>query len=119
MNRQFPAFGEALRERRQRLGLTLYELARRIHKENGEPVTPQYVSYLEHGQRMPSTDHLMSQLAAATGLDRAWLYYLSGRYPPETLDPALQEADFRHRFGAFQTPPPKRPQSAIKRHKAP
>ena len=52
---------------------------RRIRKEDGRPITAGYLSDIERGNRVPTSDHMLRQFAAAAGLSADWLFYLADR----------------------------------------
>jgi transcriptional regulator with XRE-family HTH domain len=62
--------GEALRKRRETLGMTQRELAHEVG------VKASHIAYLESGQRGPSLP-LIGRLADTLGLDRRELFFLS------------------------------------------
>ena len=63
-------FGQVIRDRRRRLGLTRQEVARRIKTS-----TP-FFGHLESGERTPP-DKVLRRLAHALGLDRRELFILA------------------------------------------
>ncbi len=65
--RQFETFGEILFRRRKELALTQSQVASRIG------VQPNYIVYLEKGERKPS-DKTVRKVADALGLDKGDLY---------------------------------------------
>lgn len=67
MERTTETFGAMVLRRRKELGLTQSDLAQRIG------VQPNYIVYLEKGERKPS-DRTVLRTADALGIDRADLY---------------------------------------------
>lgn len=65
--KQYETFGEILFRRRKELGLTQSQLAQRIG------VQPNYIVYLEKGERKPS-DRTVKKIAEALGMDKGDLY---------------------------------------------
>jgi transcriptional regulator with XRE-family HTH domain len=57
------SFGSVIASARKEQKLSQKELAERILKEDGQPITPQYLNDIEHGRRSPSSDYLVRQFA--------------------------------------------------------
>ncbi len=98
-------FGRFIAERRKSLGLSQKELAARIKKEDGTPISPQYLNDIEHDRRNPPPDYLLVQFADALKLPQDELFFRAGqlpadlqvdRYPPEKVRAALKA--FRKRL---------------------
>lgn len=88
------SFGSVITEARRRQSLSQKELASRIKKEDGSPISPQYLNDLERDRRNPPNDHLLDQLAAQLDLAREYLFYVAGTYPDD-LKPAGTESPER------------------------
>jgi transcriptional regulator with XRE-family HTH domain len=73
------SFGDILFRRRKELGLTQSQLASRIG------VQPNYIVYLEKGERRPS-DRTLRRVAEALGLDKGDLYLAANPQVREFLD---------------------------------
>lgn len=56
-------FGNLIASARKDQKLSQKELAERIIKEDGQPITPQYLNDIEHNRRSPSSDYLVKQFA--------------------------------------------------------
>jgi transcriptional regulator with XRE-family HTH domain len=87
MASETPTFGRVIASKRKEMKLSQKELAERILKEDGEPITPQYLNDIEHDRRSPSSDQLVNQFADKLHLKSDYLYFLAGRMP----------ADLRHK----------------------
>jgi transcriptional regulator with XRE-family HTH domain len=72
-------FGRRIAKRRKELGLSLREVADRVKKEDGTPISPQYLNDIEHDRRQPDSNHLIDQLAAGLKLPAEVLYYDAGK----------------------------------------
>jgi transcriptional regulator with XRE-family HTH domain len=57
------SFGSVIASARKEQKLSQKELAERILKEDGQPITPQYLNDIEHDRRSPSSDYLVRQFA--------------------------------------------------------
>lgn len=64
--------GQLLRQAREIHGLSLRQMAERLHRPDGHPITPKYLHLLEQDCRRPSL-HLTQQLATMLALDEAFL----------------------------------------------
>lgn len=74
-------FGRAIADERKKAGLSQKQLAERVRREDGEPISPQYLNDIEHDRRSPSSDHMIQALAGTLNVSANWLYYLAGRIP--------------------------------------
>jgi transcriptional regulator with XRE-family HTH domain len=70
MEKQEAGFGQAIRERRRRLGLTQQEVAGKV------ATSVIYIGLLETGKRRPSAA-VVGRLAEALGLERGELFFLA------------------------------------------
>src|SRR5947209_14897823 len=77
-----PSLGRVIAERRGALGLSLKDLGRLVHKEDGHGVSAQYLHDIERDRRTPSP-HVLSELARALGVDPYYLAAVAGRCPLE------------------------------------
>jgi transcriptional regulator with XRE-family HTH domain len=75
--------GQLIRTARERLGLTQKELAGRIRKEDGTPISSPYLNDIERDRRNPPAVPLLAQFAAELGLSAEYLYFLARAYPPD------------------------------------
>jgi len=91
-------FGEAVSGARKAKGLSQKELAARIIKEDGLPITPQYLNDIERDRRNPSSEHMVRQFAEVLGQSIDYLSWLVGKLPsnirrenvlPEQVDEAF------------------------------
>jgi transcriptional regulator with XRE-family HTH domain len=96
------SFGRVIVDARRRKGLSQKALAARIQKEDGTPISPQYLNDLERDRRNPPSEHLLQQFAAQLDLDPEYVCFVAGAYP----------ADLRATPGA--TPEPERVVAAFR-----
>ena len=75
-------FGGAVASARKALGLSQKELASRVLKEDGAPITPQYLNDIEHDRRSPTGDHMVMALAQALNQEPAYFFLLAGKVHP-------------------------------------
>ena len=96
-------FGKAISTARKAKGWSLKELADKILRDDGEPISPQYLNDIEHDRRSPSSDRLVQQFAEALNLDADWLYFLAGRFPEDIRGKKLTEKDVVQAMRAFRS----------------
>ena len=77
------SFGNAIVSGRREKGMSQKELAAKIIKEDGKPITPQYLNDIEHDRRQPTSDQLVKQFARVLGIDERILYGLIGLLPEQ------------------------------------
>lgn len=83
-------FGETISSRRKDKQLSQKELAQKIMREDGSPISAQYLNDIEHNRRNPSLDYLVKQFAEILNIDEGYLYFLAGKLP-EDRDRSLPE----------------------------
>jgi transcriptional regulator with XRE-family HTH domain len=94
------SLGRLIASARKALGLSQKELAELVIKEDGAPITPQYLNDIEHDRRSPSSDHIIQQFAKVLKLPADRLFAVAGvlpedarnmvkKAPPEKVDKAL------------------------------
>jgi transcriptional regulator with XRE-family HTH domain len=76
-------FGQVIGQARRRAGLSQRQLAARIHKQDGETISPQYLNDLERDRRNPPARPLLRQLAAALDLPEEYLDFVAGQLPDD------------------------------------
>lgn len=81
-------FGELISETRKSLAMSQRELAAKIKKEDGEPISVTYLNDIEHGRRNPpSSEHLLEQFAKVLGLPKDLLMMQAGYLPSDIMEP--------------------------------
>ena len=76
-------FGQIIAEARKKLGLSQKELALRIKKEDGAPISPQYLNDIERDRRNPPSEYLIAQFAKELRLAKDFLILAAGTLPNE------------------------------------
>ncbi|HYW46720.1 MAG TPA: helix-turn-helix transcriptional regulator [Bryobacteraceae bacterium] len=56
-------FGTIIAEARRAVGMSQKELAGKIKKEDGLPISAQYLNDIEHDRRNPPSEFLIAQIA--------------------------------------------------------
>jgi len=77
------SFGQTIAEARKKAGLSQKDLASRIRKEDGTPISPQYLNDIERDRRNPPTGYLLKQFASELGLPLDYLQVVAGQLPEE------------------------------------
>jgi len=96
------SFGRVITEARKKWGLSQKELATKIVKEDGEPISPQYLNDIEHDRRSPSSDHIIEQFSRVLGVKPEVLYYWAGRFPNDIKNDPADEANVIRAYTAFR-----------------
>jgi len=95
-------FGQAIAEGRRKAGLTQRDLAGRVKKEDGRPISAQYLNDIEHDRRSPAADALIGQFAMVLGLSTEYLYYLAGALPYDLRGKVVGEEQVVAAYTAFR-----------------
>ncbi len=75
-------FGKMIANKRKALRISQKELASRIFKENGEPISAQYLNDIEHDRRHPPDEIMINQLSRHLHIEADVLFFLAGEIPP-------------------------------------
>lgn len=97
-------FGQIISEARKALGLSQKDLAARVLKEEGEPISPQYLNDIEHDRRNPPSEFIIDQLAKQLKLLKEPLIAAAGMWPAD-IQQKLRNADpkvIEQAFTAFR-----------------
>jgi len=84
-------FGKIILAARKRKGLKLKDCAALILKEDGTPISIQYLSDIELDQRNPPSKNLVSQISATLEIPIEVLYFYAGIFPTNTNKNISQE----------------------------
>ena len=96
------SFGEVVSEARKQAELSQKELARRIKKENGEPISPQYLNDIEFDRRTPTSDHLIGQFAKELDIPEEILHYEVGQIPKDDRGAEVNKEQVVEAYKAFR-----------------
>lgn len=99
------SFGRAISQARKKKQWGLKEVCELVRREDGEPISPQYLNDIEHDRRSPSSDRMVTQFAEALDIDPDWLYYLAGRFPEDVRSRKMSEKDVARAMLAFRGGP--------------
>ncbi|MBV8855360.1 MAG: helix-turn-helix transcriptional regulator [Acidobacteria bacterium] len=76
-------FGQAITHYRRERKMTQRELASKVLKEDGEPISPQYLNDIERDRRNTPSEHLIKQFATALKVAPEVLYVYAKKFPEE------------------------------------
>lgn len=93
--------GHVVATARKDARMSLKELAQKVRKDDGQPVSPQYLNDIEHDRRTPS-DAVLVELAEALKLKKEHLYYLAGMLPAELKGRQVSEDNAVRAYQAFR-----------------
>lgn len=83
MSLDMSSLGKAISSARKIMEMSQKDLAAKILKEDGQPITPQYLNDIEHDRRSPSSDHMIRQFAKVLNIEVDALYGLTGVLPEQ------------------------------------
>lgn len=95
-------FGGMISERRKELGLSQKELAAKVLKEDGAPISPQYLNDIERDRRGAPSDYLIAEFARVLNLDKDALFYSAGEVSPDLRGLNPEEEVVKQAIAAFR-----------------
>jgi transcriptional regulator with XRE-family HTH domain len=95
-------FGAQIAEARKALEMSQKDLAAKIFKEDGEPISPQYLNDIEHDRRNPPSEDMIYQFAKQLKLDAEILFYLAGKLPGDMQNPSVGPEKIVAAYQAFR-----------------
>lgn len=97
-----PSFGDIISEKRRELGISQKDLAAKILKEDGTPISPQYLNDLEHDRRHPPSEHFIEQFSEYLSIPSDQLYYSAGELAPDMIQTDADENLVVKAYSAFR-----------------
>jgi transcriptional regulator with XRE-family HTH domain len=94
-------FGQAVASKRKSRQISQKQLASMILKEDGTPISPQYLNDIERDRRNPPGDHLISQFSKALDVPEEYFYYLANQIPPKYRESSPTPTLVQEAFEAF------------------
>ena len=85
------SFGQTIAQARKIKGLSQKQLAALIAKEDGQPISPQYLNDIERDRRNPPSEHFIEQLALLLDLSKDHLCLIAGTMPHDLRAQAMAE----------------------------
>lgn len=96
-------FGEIIKSARKSKQLSQKQLAALIVKDDGVPISPQYLNDIERDRRNPTGDHLIAQFARILEIPEEYLFFIVNEIPPRYRQNApVNPAVVREAFAAFE-----------------
>ena len=86
----FTTFGQLILDARRGKKLSLKQCASLIFKEDGDPISFQYLSEIENVRRYPPSEFIMKQLANVLDIPIELLYFHS-KTIPSNINPNLSD----------------------------
>ena len=98
-------FGQYVATGRKMLGLSQKDLAARLLKEEGSPISAQYLNDIERDRRNAPSEYLIAQFARELNVDSDYLHYLAGQIPRDVRERNLPTEQVKEAFVAFRRDP--------------
>ncbi len=76
-------FGQAIIAARKKKLLSQKELAALVLKDDGAPISPQYLNDIERDRRNPPGENIIGQFAKILEVPEEYLYFLANEIPPK------------------------------------
>lgn len=95
-------FGQAIAEARKKKQLSQKQLAAMVIKEDGDPISPQYLNDIERDRRNPPGEYFINQFAKILDVPEEYFYFLANSIPPKYRSAAPDNPlQVREAFRAF------------------
>ena len=97
-------FGTAVSEARKALALSQKQLASQILKEDGEPISPQYLNDIERDRRNAPSQHFILEFAKALKVSEDYLFALAQAWPRDIAEKMSKSSpeEVQEAFVAFR-----------------
>lgn len=95
-------FGQCVAEARKKANLSQKELAAKVLKEDGKPISPQYLNDIEYDRRNPSSERLIEQFAKVLKIPPEVLYYAAGELPSDVRGVKADKERVVRAYSAFR-----------------
>jgi transcriptional regulator with XRE-family HTH domain len=79
-----PTLGEQITKDRKKKEMSQKELAGRVRKEDGQPISPQFLNDLERDRRRPS-NQILKSIAEVLSASVDEYHLLAGQLPPDVI----------------------------------
>lgn len=94
-------FGNLVSKTRKSKEINQKQLAELIKREDGEPISPQYLNDIEHDRRSPSSEVIV-QIATVLSLDADYLHFLAKKWPEDLATGSASPEEVRNLMVAFR-----------------
>jgi transcriptional regulator with XRE-family HTH domain len=95
-------FGQTIATARKRIGLSQKDLAERILKDDGTPISAQYLNDIERDRRNPPSEEIIAQFARELDLSVDYLHFLAGQWPADLRQGPYTSDQVAAAFKAFR-----------------
>ncbi|MDQ2843411.1 MAG: helix-turn-helix transcriptional regulator [Acidobacteriota bacterium] len=95
-------FGQLIAAARKKKGLSQKELAGKIKKDDGSPITPQYLNDIEHDRRNPGSSQLIGEFSRVLGIEKYMLFFLAGQVPDDIRNRSVDLHKVPEAFAVFR-----------------
>ena len=95
-------FGEAITQARKDKKLSQRDVAAGTRKEDGNPISAQYLNDIEHDRRNPPNEFITRQLAEMLEIESDYLLFLAGRWPSDLRAMSGDQEDVTSAMKAFR-----------------
>lgn len=95
-------FGQYITEGRKKAIKSQKEFAASLTKDDGTPISAQYLNDLEHDRRNPPGEYLLNQFASKLNLSLDYLRYLAGTLPKDIRRDNPKPDKVEEAFKAFR-----------------
>lgn len=94
-------FGSIIAEARKQKKIPLTYCAAMILKEDGIPITHQYLSDIENDRRNPPSNFIIKQMSKILSVPKDILYFYADRFP-EDIDKQVKAENILAAFQSFR-----------------
>lgn len=94
--------GETILAARKKMGYSQKELAEKLMKDEGGPISAQYLNDIEHDRRQPSSESLLRRLAEVLEIPIEVLLYQVGRLPSDVRGQNPSPERIQEAYRAFR-----------------
>lgn len=95
-------FGQTITNARKTRQMSQKQLASMIIKDDGKPISPQYLNDIERDRRNPPGDYLINQFAKILEIPEEYLFFIVHEIPPKYRQSApVNPAIVQEAFEAF------------------
>lgn len=95
-------FGKVITSRRKKYQISQRDLANMIKKEDGKPISPQYLNDIEKDRRNPPSEYLIKQFSDILDLEFDYLIFLAGRFPKDIQNMSIPSNEVVELMKAFR-----------------
>jgi len=95
-------FGQIIADARKKANLSQKELANLLKKEDGQPISPQYLNDIEHDRRNPPAAFLIEQFSQILQIEKDLLYFHAGELPADVKELPIDNEKVIAAYKAFR-----------------